>query len=299
MIKQLNWKVQVLLYSGALLFGASCSRPISKFTYQGDLKAPAKVEFVNQSEKGKTYVWYFGDGQTSADSLPMPHRYLMSGTYNVKLEVTNKKNKTVVSEQNINITPPDKCLVQLETAYGNVLIQLFDDTPLHQENFSKLVEDGFYDGLLFHRVINGFMIQGGDPLSKEAKPNQPLGSGGPGYQVQAEFLDSLIHVKGALAAARNNNPQKKSSGSQFYIVQGNPLSEDQLNAIEARRGVRYTKEQREQYINIGGTPFLDGEYTVFGQVIEGLDVIDKIAQVETDGRDRPKEDVSMKIKMIK
>ena len=276
----------------------SCSRPTAKFIYQGKTIAPSKVAFVNQSEKGDKYLWDFGDGNTSEKKEP-EHRYLMSGNYIVKLKVTNEKNKSRVAEQNIKIGPPDQCLVQMETEYGNILIILYDDTPLHQENFTKLADEGFYDDLLFHRVIKGFMIQGGDPDSKGAKPKQRLGMGGPGYQVPAEFADSLIHVKGALAAARNNNPEKKSSGSQFYLVHGSELTDAQLDQIEARRGVRYTNEQREKYLSEGGTPFLDGEYTVFGQVIEGLDVIDKIAAVKTDGSDRPTEDVKMKIKVIK
>ena len=276
----------------------SCSRPIAKFTYQGKLTAPATVDFVNQSEKGDLFSWDFGDGENSRDIDPS-HHYLMSGNYTVKLKVTNEKNKSVEVEQNVKISPPEQCLVQLETEYGDVLIKLYDDTPQHQNNFTKLADEGFFDGLLFHRVIKGFMIQGGDPDSKDAEPNKQLGMGGPGYQVPAEFVDSLIHIKGALAAARNNNPEKKSSGSQFYLVQGSELTEAQLDQIEARRGVRYTKEQREQYLEVGGTPFLDGEYTVFGQVIQGLEVIDKIANLPTGRGDRPKADVKMKIKVIK
>ena len=176
---------------------------------------------------------------------------------------------------------------------------LYDATPGHRDNFIKLVEEEFYDGIIFHRIINGFMIQGGDPNSKNAKPNAQLGSGGPGYQIPAEFVDSLIHVKGALAAARTNNPKKESSGSQFYIVQGKPLSDGELNMMEARQDARYTKEQREAYRTLGGTPQLDREYTVFGRVIKGLEVIDKIAAVRTGNRDRPVKDVKMKIRAIR
>ena len=200
------------------------------------------------------------------------------------------------------INAPTACLVELETAYGNMIIQLYDATPKHQENFIKLIEDRFYDGLLFHRVIDGFMVQGGDPKSKNARKGQPLGSGGPGYTIPAEFVDSLVHVRGALAAARmgdNVNPEKSSSGSQFYIVHGRTVNEESLNRIESQKGVRYSKKQRETYKEKGGTPFLDREYTVFGQVIEGLDVIEKIAKSPTDNRDRPVENVEMKIRVIK
>ena len=181
-------------------------------------------------------------------------------------------------------------------------VQLSNATPLHRDNFIKLAEEGYLDGMLFHRVIEGFMIQGGDPDSKKAKPNQALGMGGPGYTIPAEFVDSLVHVKGALSAARQGdqvNPEKRSSGSQFYIVQGKPLTKDELDMIEARKGIRYTKDQREAYLNIGGTPFLDRDYTVFGHVIKGIDVIDKIAAEETGAQDRPVKDIKMKIRVIK
>jgi peptidyl-prolyl cis-trans isomerase B (cyclophilin B) len=181
-------------------------------------------------------------------------------------------------------------------------VWLYDATPKHRDNFLKLAEQGYFDDLLFHRVINGFMIQGGDPNSRNAKPNQQLGSGGPGYTIPAEFVDSLVHKKGALAAARTGdqvNPEKKSSGSQFYIVQGRAVTADELDMIESRKGFRYSKEQRDTYMAAGGTPFLDRDYTVFGEVIEGLDVIDKIASVATLPGDRPKVDVRMKIKPVK
>ena len=143
------------------------------------------------------------------------------------------------------------------------------------------------------------MIQGGDPNSKNAKPGQQLGMGDPGYTIEAEFVDSLVHVKGALAAARTSNPQKRSSGSQFYIVHGSPTSDAQLNQIEGARNFRYSKAQRDAYQKSGGTSMLDREYTVFGQVIQGLDVIDKIAAQPTSPGDRPVKDVKMKVKVIK
>ena len=144
------------------------------------------------------------------------------------------------------------------------------------------------------------MVQGGDPNSRGAKPGQQLGFGGPSYKVPAEFVDSLVHVKGSLAAARDGNPQKASSASQFYIVQGSgPIGDDQLNMLEAQKGFRYSSEQREAYKTLGGTPFLDRDYTVFGRIIEGLEIVDKIAGVKTGPNDRPVEDVKMKIRVIK
>lgn len=189
---------------------------------------------------------------------------------------------------------PRKALI--ETDLGDITIMLYDSTPEHRDNFIKLVEENFYDSLLFHRVIKGFMIQGGDPQSKNAADGQPLGSGGPGYQITAEI--GAPHIRGAVAAARNNNPEKKSSGSQFYIVDGKPIGDSELDAIEARGGFKYNPAQRELYKTEGGAAMLDGNYTVFGEVVEGMDVVDKIASVQKSPQDRPLENVRMKIRMI-
>ncbi len=194
-----------------------------------------------------------------------------------------------------------KSYVLLETPYGNMKIVLYNDTPLHKENFLKLVKDGFYQDLLFHRIIKNFMIQGGDPESRNAKPGQMLGNGGPGYTVPAEFVATHFHKKGALAAARQGdmvNPKKASSGSQFYIVQGQKWTEQQLMMMAQQRGVKWSPEQIQIYTTIGGTPHLDNEYTVFGEVIEGLDVIDKIAALPCGPADRPLADINMKIRII-
>jgi cyclophilin family peptidyl-prolyl cis-trans isomerase len=194
---------------------------------------------------------------------------------------------------------PRKAVV--ETEYGNMVIELSDETPQHRDNFVKLVEEGFYDDLLFHRVIQNFMIQGGDPDSKGAPAGQPLGAGGPGYTIPAEITPALIHKKGALSAARQGdavNPQKASSGSQFYVVQGKIVSDQELDAHQQRKGFTYTPEQREAYKTIGGAYFLDQDYTVFGQVVEGLDVIDKIAAVQCNPQARPVQDVKMKVRML-
>ena len=188
----------------------------------------------------------------------------------------------------------------IETDYGNMKVMLYDSTPLHKENFIKLVNEKFYDDLLFHRIISGFMIQGGDPNSKNASPTARLGGGGPGYQIPAEI--GAYHFKGTLAAARTGdgvNPQRKSSGSQFYIVQGRSISESNLRQIEQSQNIKYSEEDITRYINQGGTPMLDNQYTVFGEVVEGLDVIDKIAAVQTGPGDRPVKDVKMKIRIVK
>lgn len=279
---------------------SACSRPVAQFAYRGEAKAPATIQFENNSEQAETYLWDFGDGSTSAEAAPS-HRYRQSGIYEVQL-TASKKGKSRVSRQQVVIAPPDRCLVEIETPYGQMLVELFPATPRHQDNFTRLVEEGFYDSLLFHRVIEGFMIQGGDPSSRDAAGNAMLGSGNPGYTIPAEFVDSLIHVKGALAAARTGdqvNPEKRSSGSQFYLVQGKTYSDRELDVIESRKNMRYTTAQRELYKTIGGTPLLDRDYTVFGQVVEGLQVIDAIAEQPTDSRDRPQQNIWMKMTFIK
>ena len=186
-------------------------------------------------------------------------------------------------------------LVKLETNMGTITIALAPDMPVTAGNFESLVKKGYYDGVIFHRVINGFMIQGGDPDSKTAKPGQALGSGGEKYTVDAEFNPALIHKKGALAAARTENPTKASSSCQFYIVQGQKVDPARLTD---HGGVPYTDAQKEIYKTVGGTPFLDMSYTVFGQITEGLDVIDKIATQPKDRNDRPLKDIKMTVTIL-
>ena len=247
----------------------------------------------------------------------------------------------------------DGTIVSIKTDMGDIKVKLYDDTPQHKENFMKLANEGFYDGLLFHRVIKNFMIQGGDPDSKNAEKGARLGSGSPGYTVPAEVKRNHFHKRGALAAARiggAQNPEKASSGSQFYIVQGviyrpteldslvemlnsmkketlfrdivqannSKLQEFQSNndrdgfnlyiaelrekadsIFNAGGKISLTDEEKLAYTTIGGYPSLDGEYTVFGEVIEGMDVVDKISAVKTDANNRPEEDVHMKIEVIK
>jgi peptidyl-prolyl cis-trans isomerase B (cyclophilin B) len=284
----------------ALMFASCAVKPKASFTTPlPQYMAPAKVAFTNTSLKAEKYEWDFGDG-TPVSMEPNPtHRYMHSGNYTVVLKAI-AGSKTVTRKQMVQVTAPDRCLVEIETTEGTMIAELFNSTPKHRDNFTKLADEGYYNDLLFHRVISGFMLQGGDPNSRDAKPGQQLGFGGPTYKVPAEFVDSLVHVKGSLAAARDGNPQKSSSGSQFYIVQGNgPLTDDMLNQIEGQKNFHYSSEQRAAYKAVGGTPFLDRDYTVFGRVIEGLDIIDKIAAVRTVAGDRPVTDVKMKIKVIK
>ncbi|MEM9545801.1 MAG: peptidylprolyl isomerase [Bacteroidota bacterium] len=295
-----NNRYFILALSIVLL--SSCAKPLAQFTLDDeDKRAPSTITFNNSSEKAESYVWDFGDGNTSTEESP-EHKYFLSGKYRVKL-VAKKGKKESVMEKELVIDPPQDCLVSMETTHGSMTIRLYDETPQHRDNFIKLAESGFYDELLFHRVINGFMIQGGDPNSKNARPGQRLGSGGPGYTVPAEFTSKYAHVKGALSAARQGdqvNPKKNSSGSQFYIVQGKKATEEVLTSMETRKGIKYSDDIKSKYLNDGGTPFLDQEYTVFGIVEKGMEVIDLIANTETDGSDRPKKDVKiLKVRVIK
>lgn len=251
----------------------------------------------------------------------------------------------------------EKGTVVIETEMGEIHIRLYDETPKHKENFLKLAREGFYNDLLFHRVIEGFMVQGGDPDSKNATAEKMLGNGGPGYQIEAEILPQFYHKRGALAAARlgdEMNPERQSSGSQFYIVQGKTFSAEDMKQMAEQKGLQQMQRLQREFINRpenswymqldferlqkenmdslqmvgqqmqakfdaeygkptpytfndvqmkaytteGGAPFLDGEYTVFGEVISGMDVVDKIAAVEKGEADRPKKDIKMKVRVI-
>lgn len=241
--------------------------------------------------------------------------------------------------------------VKIQTTLGDITVRLYDETPLHRDNFVKLAKEGYYDGTLFHRVIKNFMIQGGDPDSKDAPANKQLGVGGPGYTIEAEIKPEFIHKRGALAAARQGdevNPERRSSGSQFYIVWGQQYNEGQMgqlakqmemqqlqaafNALvqehrdevmQLRRnrdraglqelqdklvaqaeanakaaGPALSPAQKEAYTTIGGTPHLDGQYTVFGEVTEGLDIVEMIQNTATGIADRPKDDITMKMTVV-
>ena len=192
--------------------------------------------------------------------------------------------------------------VELQTSKGTIRLRLYEETPLHRDNFIRLVRSGFYDGIQFHRVIQDFMIQAGDPKSRKAADTAKLGSGGPGYTIPAEIRPQFFHRKGVLAAARMGdhvNPERASSGSQFYIVHGRVFTDQSLDSVEINRlnGRKLPVEHRTIYKTIGGAPHLDQAYTIFGEVITGLEVVDSIAAVKTSGRtggDRPLEPVVIK-----
>jgi len=199
--------------------------------------------------------------------------------------------------------PPKNQYVRIKTSYGSVIIRLYNETPKHRDNFIKLTKKGFYNGTLFHRVIQNFMIQGGDPDSKDpakAKPGEELGNGDVGYTIPAEFRDSIFHKRGVLAAARDDNPAKASSGCQFYIVEGKRLTDAKMDSLEQGRlkGHKIPEWQREYYRTVGGTPQLDHGYTVYGEVVSGIDMVDHIAAVKKDKRDRPLADVPMTVELL-
>ncbi|HEX2605769.1 MAG TPA: peptidylprolyl isomerase [Flavisolibacter sp.] len=207
---------------------------------------------------------------------------------------------TTSGQQEVKLKRKDRRRdIELVTTEGVIVLRLSDSTPLHRDNFLRLVKSHYFDSVLFHRVIKGFMIQSGDPESKRALAGQPLGNGGPGYTIPAEFRASLFHKKGVLAAAREGdqqNPEKKSSASQFYIVQGRTFTDPQLDSVERVRlqGRKIPPEHRAVYKTTGGTPQLDQNYTVFGEVVKGLEVVDRIAGTPTskgEDRDRPLQDI--------
>ena len=200
----------------------------------------------------------------------------------------------VIVFSTVAIAQESEPIVEISTIHGNIKLKLYNETPIHRDNFLELAREGKYDGSRFHRVINRFMIQGGASPDLSTIDNRPM--------LPAEIKPEFIHKKGALAAARTGdhvNPERKSSGSQFYIVQGQKYSVERMNMMSKRSGVQYTEAQKKTYAEIGGTPHLDMQYTVFGEVIEGLDVVDKIAAVQTRQGDMPVDDVIMTVSVIK
>jgi peptidyl-prolyl cis-trans isomerase B (cyclophilin B) len=232
--------------------------------------------------------------------LLLPACFLMAQT---KQKQVKTKQVSAPTSNAIAVVTPAKTTspikIKISTNLGDIIVVLSDKTPKHRDNFVKLVNEHFYDSLLFHRVINSFMIQGGDPNSKHATPGAFLGNGDVGYTIPAEFDSTLYHKRGALAAARNDNPAKASSGCQFYIVQGKKRSDSELDLIETNSGVYFSPAKRMTYKMNGGTPKLDMNYTVFGEVETGMEVVDAILMEQVDGNNRPLRDISMKMEVVK
>ena len=222
--------------------------------------------------------------------------FISGCSVNEKNTKSNKTDANPITQEKPKEMTKVKFEVSINDQIGNIVIALYNETPKHRDNFIKLVNEKFYDGILFHRVIKSFMIQCGDPDSKTARPNQQLGSGDVGYTIPAEFNNALFHKRGAVSAARlgdGQNPQKASSGCQFYIVDGRTFSAQDMQMLFQRTGFVWTPEQITTYQAIGGAPHLDGSYTVFGEVITGMEFVDKIASQPTNPGDRPKQDIKI------
>jgi cyclophilin family peptidyl-prolyl cis-trans isomerase len=209
------------------------------------------------------------------------------------------KHPSTKSKENIHPLPDTAVTrIKIITHLGEIIVRLSNKTPKHRDNFIKLVKEHFYDSLLFHRVINMFMIQGGDPKSKNGLSGELLGEGGVGYTIPAEFDSTLYHKRGALCAARTDNPEKASSGCQFYIVQGKTYSDGQLDNLGIKNGVYFSPAKRMTYKMVGGTPQLDMRYTVFGEVESGIEVVDRIALAARDTNNRPLTDIRMQMEIL-
>ncbi|HMP31697.1 MAG TPA: peptidylprolyl isomerase [Saprospiraceae bacterium] len=292
----MNIKVNYFIFFTFIsLVFTRCSKPIADFYLTpASLVVPTKIELTNTSKKADKYEWRLGDSIIS-EEVSSKYLFTQSGRHSLTLKASKGKKSSMLSRE-IILKAPEDCLVLLTTSEGTVVIKLYNNTLIHQNNFIELVEKGFYKEILFHRVINGFMIQAGDPMSKNATSGQRLGSGDIGYTLPKEINKENFHVKGALAAARigdQANPEKRSSGCQFYIVHGEPITEQQLMQNELRFDIKYPEHIKQKYLTQGGAPQLDMNYTVFGEVVEGIEVIDKTAQMKTDSNNRPTSDVKI------
>ena len=272
------YKLYAFLFIGTLLFGC-------------------EVRLRNQNGGGLL-------GRASQDTSATLRISRSNNAANNPLNITDSETRTSISSRVIS---PSSNLYEIVTPVGNMTVRLFDETPIHRDNFIKHVESGFYDGTTFHRIIGNFMIQGGDPNSKDGDPNND-GLCGPGYTNNPEISPSFFHKKGALAAARQPdqvNPQRRSSGSQFFIVQGRTYAAQEFEELEKYVGsqinnsnFQFRSEAIDAYTSIGGIPHLDMQYTVFGELVDGFDVLDRISAVPTDGRDRPIDNITMSIRAL-
>lgn len=274
-------KFGLLLFCSLFLF--QCKAPLASFNKSGlTSEIGSKVFIENHSKNAERYIWTVNDS-IKVESVNLEHIFYSSGRHKIQLEAFKGTNSSrTTSELFVNV--PDDCLVKINTNKGSMVFKLLEDTPLHLKNFTKLIESGYYNGLIFHRVIDGFMIQAGGQGKRKTNVDEKVA------EIPQEINTKYLHYKGALAAARmpdDVNPKKSSSGGQFYIVHGRPLTAKQIKDNEAKRIEDYSEEQKAKYLQLGGAPQLDGEYTVLGYMLSGFDVLDKIATVKTDKSDKP------------
>ncbi len=262
---------------------SACSRPVARFSADNDLETGKPVRFVSDSENAESYKWYIDDEEVASNE-DLEYLFLGSGRHNIRLEA-RKGTSSHSIEKEVLVSASDECRYLIRTNMGDMLIALYEETPRHLKNFVELVEKGFYTDRIFHRVIEGFMIQGGSAQGTSFAGRK---------EIRQEILTDFVHHKGAVAAARmpdDINPEKESSGTQFYIVHGRQVNESTLLDYASEKLIDYSDEQIEKYLANGGTPQLDGEYTIFAYLLDGYDTLDKIAAVDTDKNDKPLADV--------
>ena len=276
-----------ILFFTILLLATACSKPVANFLVEGDTQLISPITFTNISTNAEKYTWKVDDKIVSED-VNLQYNFYESGRHSVQL-IATKGNKSVSESNDVFINPPTTCLVLLKTNFGNMTLSLNEETPMHLQNFVEMVNSGYYEGVIFHRVMDGFMIQGGDDKLRKTKFKGKIPD-----VIQPEINNSLYHIRGALAAARmpdEINPGKNSSSTQFYIVDGRSVDEDKLKDTESSKLINYSDEQIEGYLSNGGAPQLDGEYTVFGFLVDGFDVLESISVVKTNERDKSLEEV--------
>lgn len=271
---------------------SACSKPIADFTLkdaQKENQLPLLLQADNTSSNASSYIWKL-NGREVSTSANLEHPVYDSGRYIIELEAI-EDGKTHIQKKEIIVYPTESCLLLMRTSHGDLVFELLEDTPLHLRNMEQLIESKYYNGLLFHRVIDDFMIQGGDNKSRSSgrRYDEPK-------PIDHEIITDYPHYRGALAAARMPdaiNPERASSGSQFYIVDGREYDLERMRKVQRDKYFDYTEEQLLTYVDKGGAPQLDGEYTVFGYMKQGFEVLDKIATVRTDKYDRPVDDVKI------
>ena len=276
---------QLLFFTFSLFVFTQCGRPVALFELDDlEYDAPVLINIINHSKNAESYQWLI-DGYQISESMHLRHIILESGNYNLELKASKGKRSSSIV-QKIYVRAPKHCSVYMNTSKGEMTFVLNENTPVHLQNFIDLVEQGYYNGIMFHRVIDGFVIQAGDDTARRDNEKNFKSN----TEIPNEINTRDIHVRGALAAARmpdNLNPERASSGTQFYVVDGRELELDDLKRFEASKLVNYSREQIEAYLENGGAPQLDEQYTVFGYLIHGKEVLEEISRVKTDERDKP------------